>query len=534
MLSFASLPLRLGLCVSAAGFISGCHASRGTPAESRWAWLDGAHVEAGASEIAPLATESALTPTDVELDDANIEALLAGIEVRPDARWMIQESQEAEFAHQDQADQESKPSERRGLPPAFRCPPFPSAEYQGYPLVGVPPSDNSGWPLMKALSGTAIGEWLRENRIDIYGWVNASANLSTAERSNIPTSYWFRPDSVLLNQTVLRVERPMDSAQTDHVDVGFRVSLLYGSDYRYMTSGGWFSDQLLIHNNTYGFDPTELYVDVYIPRVVEGLILRAGRWVATPDIETQFAPDNYMGTHSLLFTHDTYTQTGVMATLMLDDSWAVQAGIHAGTDMAPWYEGAVATGMLGIRWVAEDNDDSVYLVLNSINDAEYQTFQERGQPAGHDNYNYMVGTWQHRFDENVHTKTEAYYMWQRDAFKGGTASIGDPHSYGGGGGLGAPIPGLTRTYGLLNFTMFLLSEQTFLTVRNEIWNDEDGARSGFDGLYTSHSIGITHNFTPIVQFRPEIGYYRNWENGAFDLGEEQGLWMIGFDVTLRF
>ena len=94
---------------------------------------------------------------------------------------------------------------------------------------------------------------------------------------------------------------------------------------------------------------------MYLPGIAKGMIITAGRWIATPDIETQFAPDNYMGTHSLLFTIDVYTETGVMATVMLNDQWTVQAAIHAGADMAPWYQGAVPTGMFGVRWVSCDN-----------------------------------------------------------------------------------------------------------------------------------------------------------------------------------
>ena len=109
-----------------------------------------------------------------------------------------------------------------------------------------------------------------------------------------------------------------------------------------MTAGGWFSEQLLKHNALYGWDPAEQYFDVYIPGIAEGMIVRTGRWIACPDIETQFAPDNYMGTHSLLFTFDTYTQTGMMWTVMLNKQWTVQAAIHAGTDMAPWYPRAIA------------------------------------------------------------------------------------------------------------------------------------------------------------------------------------------------
>src|SRR3979411_454946 len=132
-----------------------------------------------------------------------------------------------------------------------------------------------------------------------------------------------------------------------------------------MTSGGWFSDQLLVHNQKYGYDPTEQYVNVYFPRVAEGMILTVGRWIATPDIETQYAPDNYMATHSILFTVDVYTETGVMATVMLNPHGTVQSGLHAVPDMAPWYAGAIPTGMMGARWVSKDNNDSIYAVLNA-------------------------------------------------------------------------------------------------------------------------------------------------------------------------
>ena len=175
----------------------------------------------------------------------------------------------------------------------------------------------------------------------------------------MPTSYWIVPNSIVLNQAVFRIEREVDTVQTDHIDFGFRSTVLYGIDYRYMMAGGWGNRQLDVHNFLYGIDPTEQYIDTYIPWVAQGLHLRVGRWVATPDIETQFAPDNYVGSHSLLFTVDTYTQTGVMASVLLNKQWMVQGGVHAGTDMAPWYQGATPTGMVGVRWVSLDNNDSV-------------------------------------------------------------------------------------------------------------------------------------------------------------------------------
>src|SRR5262249_40574658 len=272
---------------------------------------------------------------------------------------------------------------RAALPRAFPSPPFPSSEYQGYPLVGVPP-DTTQWPLMKALQGTYLGDVLNDNRVRVYGWLNASGNWSTSRHSNTPDSYWIVPNSFQLDQLVVRAERQVDSVQTDHIDIGFRSTLLFGMDYRYMVAGGWWpgDTQLLKHNFLYGLDFTEQYIDVYYPWLAQGLIVRVGRWIACPDIETQFAPDHYMGTHSILFTFDTYRQTGVMLTLMLNKQWTVQACINAGDDMAPWYQGAIPCGMFGIRWVSKDNNDSVYAVLNQINNAQFRRFQLNGQPAG--------------------------------------------------------------------------------------------------------------------------------------------------------
>jgi hypothetical protein len=421
---------------------------------------------------------------------------------------------------------------RRALPPPLASPPFPTGEWQGFPLIGVLP-DTTRYPLMKALQGTWYGDVLDSNRIRAYGWLNGSANVSTSRDSNTVDSYWVLPNNVMADQILFRVERQLDTSQIDHLDWGFRSTHLYGIDYRYTTAGGWFSDQLLVHNRLYGYDPTEQYFELYVPGVAQGLVLTVGRWIATPDIETQFAPDNYLGTHSLLFTVDVYTETGVMATVMLDKQWTVQAAIHAGADMAPWYAGATPTGMAGIRWVSKDNNDSFYTVLNAINNAEFRYFDLQGTPAGHHNYNIIQTTWQHRFNDIVHTKTEAYYIWERNAAVGGTPSIG-PVQFNSGGGLGPTIPGLSQTVGVLNYTMVRLSAQDFFTVRNEWVNDQHGTRYGFAGNYSSHTIGLTHNFTPVLQIRPEIGYYRNYDQPAFDNGARKDMLLAGVDMTLRF
>jgi hypothetical protein len=387
---------------------------------------------------------------------------------------------------------------------------------------------------MKSLQGTWLGDALNSEKVRVMGWVTAEGNWSSSRLSNTPDSYWIRPNQFDVDQVVLRLDRNLDSVQTDHIDWGFRLTGDYGIDYRYFTAGGWFSAQLLKNNNLYGWDPTEVYFDLYIPWVAQGMIIRVGRWIACPDIETQFAPDNYMGSHSLLFTFDTYTQTGAMASFMLSKQVEFQAAVHAGTDMAPWYPGALWTGAVGLRWVSESNNDAMYTWLNAINSARFRRFEQYGQPLGHDNFNYLVSTWEHRFTRQIITKTEAYFMWQRDAVVGGTPSAGPVEPFGGGGGIGADIPGTTLTWGVVNFTCLQISKKDFITIRNEYWKDTDGERSGFPGVYTSNAIGLSHNITRYLQIRPEIDYFRSWTTPAFDLGTRKNEVFAAFDVTLRF
>jgi hypothetical protein len=165
---------------------------------------------------------------------------------------------------------------------------------------------------------------------------------------------------------------------------------------------------------------------------------------------------------------------------------------------------------------------------------EPKRFDEDGQSAGHDNFNYLVGTWQHRFSKQFITKTEGYVMWQRDAVVGGTPSLGPVQPFGGGGGIGPDIPGTTLTFGVVNFTLFQLNRRDFITFRNEWWKDTDGERSGFPSTYTSNAIGYSHFVTPNILFRPEIGYYRSWTVPAFDNGTRKNQLMCAFDITFRF
>ena len=203
-----------------------------------------------------------------------------------------------------------------------------------------PPKSKRG-PVAEGPASRPYGDGGGTARIEVHGWVTAGGNWSTPNyricrrhTGSYPTHYsWTKPSSRSSARSIGC--RPITSTW------GFHSVHLDGIDYRYTTAGGWFSQQLLYHNSLYGYDPVEQYVELYIPRIFEGMVIRVGRWIACPDIETQYAPDNYLATHSLLFTYDSYTQTGVRSSFQLNERNMVQGAIQSGTDMAPWYAGAL-------------------------------------------------------------------------------------------------------------------------------------------------------------------------------------------------
>jgi len=432
-----------------------------------------------------------------------------------------------EDANATPADPNAPAPPRRAMASPFPSPPFPSAEWQlggvAYP-IGVP-NLNSRYPLERALACTALGQWMQDKRIEVYGWINPSANLSSSEHTNYPLSYAVRSNRVEFNQFLLRIERLPDTVQTDHVDWGFHFDNLYGYDYHFTTMKGVLSDQLLDHANpnqplngkVYGYDPMLFYGDIYIPWVAQGMDVRIGRWLSLPDIEAQFSPNNYLVTHSILYTVDPYTQMGVMTTTKLNDQWTVQLGINSGNDVALWNASSRPALQACVRWVSADNDDMLYPCVNNWNRSDYH----------YNNVQMYVLTWGHRFSERVHILTEAYRMYGRNI--PGFGPGGTPGVVGS-----SPLAGNAGAFGIVNYVNVQLNPTNMLSIRNEWYDDMKGQRTGFATHYSSHTIGMTRWLTPDIEFRPELRYEHSWDVAAYDGGRKNHQAVALADLIFHF
>jgi hypothetical protein len=384
---------------------------------------------------------------------------------------------------------------------------------------------------MTAIWGGAGGDWWKKAGIQVYGWLNAGANVSTSKGggySNFPEAYAER-QGFELDQEVLYIERQPDTVQTDHVDWGFRISALYGLDYRFTTSNGFLSHQLLGKNQENGFDAPMFYFDLYVPQVAQGMDIRVGRYISLPDIEAQLAPNNYTYSHSLTYTFDCYTQLGLNATVKLSNHWMVQAGISPGCDTMPWTSSAKVTFNACVGYTWSEGRDNFYACDNSLNDGRY----------AYNNLQAFYATWYHKYgkDSRFHSATESWYQYEKD-----TPNVNNPAAQsllinGANGAICNNLEAVTclaPDYAIVNYQEYQMSKHDYLSFRNEFFDDFVGQRTGTKSKYTEHLLGWGHWVGTTVLFRPELRWEHSYDAPAYDNGTRHSQLTFASDVILFF
>jgi putative OmpL-like beta-barrel porin-2 len=477
------------------------------------------------------------------------------------------------------ADPKAPPGRKDGWPTTPQTiPPYPFTEwpYGGTTALGVTRPNSVDSPLMAALGNTDFGKALNERNIQIYGWVNVGGNISSnTEKTggNWPISYMYSPNTAQLDQAVVYFERLPDTVQKDHVDWGFRVSGLYGENYRYTTAYGLWSYQLLGHNLTNGFDAPMVYGELYFPQFAEGLLVRVGRFISLPDIEAQLAPNNYMYSHSLTYTFDNYTNTGIQGTLAVNKNLMVQLGVTVGTEAMPWHWGQTmpnpfpnvlypgntmlkdpgakpsVTGCL--RYQTDSGNDNIYFCADAANDGVW----------GYNNLQWYGVTYYHKFNDQWHISIESYVLGNRNVPNANNpivqnivANGGTPFSNPASGIIfNAPnmaqcadINALTCTthaYAAVAYLNYRHSALDNISWRAEFYDDAEGQRTGTKTRYVEFGIGWQHWLSPQIEFRPEIDYYKSLDAPAFNgnfnavpfiAPTRDHTWIASADVIVHF
>jgi len=405
---------------------------------------------------------------------------------------------------------------RRGLPSPLDSPPFPNSDwsYGGSPVIGEP--DTNIYPLMTAINQA-------RSRSKLYGWIEPVLNFSTSSHNNAPEANDDYSNRLELNQFVLYAERLPDSVQRDHVDWGYHLTALYGTDYHFTIAQGYGNGQLLNDHRQYGFDPALEYLDVYVPQVAQGMNLRLGRFISVPGIEAQLAPNNYIFSHSLLYAIDPFTDTGLIATVKLNDHWLVQLGITGGHDVALWAPDAKPSGTGCVSYTTSSVNDNLYICANGINGGKY----------AYNNLQQYDATWYHKFSKTVHMATESWYMYEH-----GVPAVGGTIQPETGANGAYCLAGEQRCtapeYAMVNFLQKELTPHDFLSFRSDFLNDKKGQRTGYATRYSENTIMWCHWIGTTVQLRPELRFERAWDTKAYDNGRRQNQLTVASDLIFHF
>jgi hypothetical protein len=427
---------------------------------------------------------------------------------------------------------DAEPSWRKGLQaPTISSPPYPFANWPMGGTLNIGYENLYNGPLMDAIWCGSGGRALKDNRFTVYGWIEPGANISTSRTKynfvgstggNWPAAYVYQPNTAQLDQLALYFERTPDEVQTDHFDWGFRLALLYGTDYKFTFSDGLFSNQYLNDGRRLGIDPVMAYLDFYFPQVGSGMNLRVGRYVSVPDIEAQLAPSNYTYSHSLLYTFDPFTQEGVLATFKVNRNWTVQFAVSAGNDTAFWNKPERQFTPAGcVQWVSDSGRDAVYPCLNG-----YHPILGNNGNFGYDNVQQATTTWYHVFDDKWHMSTEYWSMYQNNVPNvdnaAGAAALAARYPFAFGAPFGAQCTDATAPacraseHALLNYLNYQFGPRDYVVWRNELFYDNEGQRTGFKSRYYETTLSWNHWLGNAVTIRPELRFDRAIDTDAYD------------------
>jgi hypothetical protein len=358
---------------------------------------------------------------------------------------------------------------------------------------------------MRELQGSYPGWLLDGNKVQVSGWTNMSFTASSDAHEQLPMGFNYKANQFLLQQNWLRIERPVDPSVTSPTFGFHSDTILPGSDYRFTLARGIWDNQLTAAHGqpaTYGIDPIQYYGEAYFPQVGRGLDVKVGRFFGQYGVEANDAISNSLGSHAYTFIFDPFTHTGLLTTLKLTDAWSVQNGIVTGSDI---FIDAAATPTYigGIKWAPPNGRDSVLFEV-IVGSGRFDQQRNFHNPEVFD----LVYT--HTFDPRLTYNFESLF--------GFTTNV--------------PDIGTATWFGVLNYLTYNLSPRASATARLEFFNDSQGQRTGFEGLYTALTAGVT--FKPIkdLWLRPELRYDYNNDSRPFE--GKHGLFTATIDVVIRW
>ena len=366
------------------------------------------------------------------------------------------------------------------------------------PTESAPASDTAA-PVAAAVEASQVpaGPWhlpepqaLKDLGIEQYGWVEQGVtfnSLSPTNRWNGPVACNDRSNEYEMNQLWLGWERKV---KTDGCgwDIGGRIDLMYGSDWRYGECNG-LETNLDAPNHLYGFILPQFYMEVGY----NDLTVKMGHFAPSIGYEVVAAPGNFFYSHSYALAYsEPVLVSGFQADYKLNEFWNVIGGLNEGFNQFQDENGKFDF-LGGLKWHNDEHKVSVSLMTEvgpQVNSLD---------PLGLDN--------QYEFTLVLKKQLSEKLAYAFEQTFGVTEENSDPKTFG-------PT---AKWYGLDQYLFYTINPCWSAGARVEWFRDQDGTRvggvgnanygwmalPGFAGTFTEVTLGLNWHPNPNIVVRPE-------------------------------
>jgi hypothetical protein len=364
--------------------------------------------------------------------------------------------------------------------------------------------------------------------IDMGGWAQQGItfnNYGHEDTFNGPTCTNDLNQQFQLNQLWLYFVRPTNTGGCG-VDVGGRIDLSYGTDWRYGECTG-LEDRIDSPNSYYGLVLPQFYMEV----AVDDLTVKMGHFATFTSYEVVPAPMNFFYSHSHLMggCFDPLLVTGLQADYKLCEHWTAVGGFNRGWEVFEDPADDDLNFLGGVRYAGDDKRATMSLLVDAGRQVGFTGVHDR-------NTVYLVYTYQ--------LNKCLLYASQIDVGQENNGSVVTP-------GEDADY------YGLEQVLIRKLNDKWSAGLRYEWVCDEEGARiagvgtklgtnkglllqPGLAGSFHDLSLGLNYRPHPNFVLRPEVRW--DWYDGPanpagqlpFDNFEATDQFTTAMDLIVTF
>jgi Putative beta-barrel porin-2, OmpL-like. bbp2 len=344
----------------------------------------------------------------------------------------------------------------------------------------------------------------------VFGWIENSftgnANGLPRNLSNFSVFPNRLADQWQGNQYYFVVENPLEP--NDMVNLGFRVDTLFGNDWQFTKSYGFF-DGAFTPNQFAGLDLPQLYGEIHLPILTPGgLDIKGGRFYspagfsAVPAISRPFVSVPY----SMNYTP--FTFLGAMGTLHLTDRINLIGGTINGFDR--WIDSSYKWGFMGFATWKSRNDKTNLVLIGAAAPDQLPRFAPANSefvptattpptPALAGRINPFYGSsyrqflslvLTHQWTEKLTQAVETDHIWDPKII--GFSLNGAPSSI--------------AYHGLVNWFLYSFTDKLSGGWRGEVFWDPYGAATGSRSTYYETSVMLTEKLKPWLWIRGEARY----------------------------